>query len=281
MIKVFIQIALCVAIILGICYAIDYITNTINESNNKTSTNVPAFCYKISDTSDLKVDVVQRSNNHIVQRFVSDSEEVYVIAKKVAQDNTNPDLSNRYSFRFAEEVDTICIPVLQQFSLVEKENPFYSWTITKQYENEDLGKIKTVTVFAREFIYIFYQEYATDTSLLNRLYDDFHSSRTFCFQNIRSVWLDKISTNKFMIFVSIVLNYIWIFVCFFLCLGLYEKTGGNVDNTFIKLTIICIFALIFSYLVLHDAFMDWIMSYGSFKKIPAQLLEMLFGGDDI
>ena len=265
--------------LIAVCLGIDFITGAINNSLNKTSYNNTAFHYRISGINDLKMEVKETSQSFFVQQFSSDSAEVYVIAMKVVQDNPLPELSNRFTYRYSEVVDSICFPGLKQLELIKEDKPFYSWKIAKEYSNEESVKIKTITIFAREFVYIFYQQYEKDTHLLDRLEENFKSSRTFCFQNIIAVWLDKIAVGLAISWVSSMLNWFWTFGCFILCLGLSVKVGNKFSNVFLNFTFMILCILLFSYLALHDSFMDWIMSYGSFLEIPAQLIDIFFGGD--
>ena len=273
------KILLFCAALIAVCLGIDFITGAINTSLNKTSYNNPVFHYRIKNTSDLKMGVKESSKTFFAQQFASDSAEVFIIALKCIQDDPNSDFSKRFTYSYAETVDSICFPILKDFKLEKEIKPLYSWKITKEYSYNNSVKIKTVTIFAREYIYIFLQQYVQVPSLLDRMVDDFKSSRTFCFQNIKAVWLDRIATNTFMVFISIMLNFLWTIGCFILCLALFGKVSDKISNAFLGFTYMMICILLFSYLSLHDSFMDWIMSYGTFLKIPAQLIDMFFGGD--
>lgn len=277
--SILLLIVVAIAILVGVCLGIDYVTAIFNKQLNQSGYNNPGFHYRIDNVNELKIDVQHSSNGLFVQRFISDSAEVYVAAFKVRQDNPDSDIISRYNYRYAEKIDTICFPLLKQYVVTREEKPLYSWKITREYSYGETERAKTVTIFAREYIYLFFQQYETSSALLNRIEDDFTSSRTFCFQNIKDVWMDRIAVNTFMSFISSMLNFAWVLVCLIICLWLFIMISSHINNSIVFFTLITVLILLFSYLALHDSFMDWLMSYDTFLKIPLQLIEMFFGGD--
>lgn len=72
-----------IALFAVVFYAITFLANSINNYINQTSYYSPQYHYRIRNTNDLRMDVLQSANNHLLQRFSSDSEEVFVFALKL------------------------------------------------------------------------------------------------------------------------------------------------------------------------------------------------------
>lgn len=143
------------------------------------------------------------------------------------------------------------------------------------YENNDGTKIKSIAIYARQYIYAFVQVYEDSPDFLNELVNGFKSSRTGCIQNAIAMWADRCFGNHKETFSSTLTSVflgIWC-TAVFLILLLFWGAALR-DNLFwnILVTITCL--LLFSFLVLHDYLLDWFMGYDSFWKLFFGLILM-------
>ncbi len=275
--QILLLIAFVAAISLGIIFGIDFLTGLVNKSICKSSFNNPSFHYRISDTSDLNIKVLTSTETFFVQRFANDSADVCVIAKTLNQDSPIPDVTKRLTYTYAEELDTLYYPFLKDLVLTYEKKPIFGNKIIREYSfpGDKSSKVKTVTIYAREYIYTFIQQYEVSSDLLNRLVDNFKSSRTFCIQNLLAVWADRLC-RKDNGFIYSIFIWAWFIVCLSLCIVLYNYILEHIEYGFRGLTCMALVVILFIYLVLHDSLSDWIMSFGSFGEIPLQLYSMFF-----
>lgn len=182
-------------------------------------------------------------------------------------------------YNYAEQVDTICFPVLQQYELISESKPLFSCKITREYSCADTAKVKSVTIFAREFIYLITQQYKTTPALLDRLESDFKSSRTFSIQNLKSIWKDR--SSDMLLYIIVLIIYIgwmglWITIWWkiFWALNLKSFKSSWLSIVFGMVGNILSFFLI-AYFAAHDPLMDWLMSFGDFYDVVNDLGSLL------
>lgn len=267
-----------VALLLGVIWSIDALTFAINKKIWKSSYNNPTFHYRIKDTSDLQMEVLKSTKTFFAQRFANDSADVCVIAMTLIQDSPIEEISKRLTYKYAEKLDTLYYPFLKDLELITEKKPFWANDIIREYSysGESNGRVKTVTIFAREYIYTFIQQYNNMTpDLLNRLVYDFKSSRTFCVQNLLATWSDRLCGNDYGIVYNI-LKWAWFIVCLLFCLWLINFIIEHIKYSICGVICLFLVVILFIYLVLHDSLSDWLMSFGSFGQIPLQLWSMFF-----
>ncbi len=280
--------------VIAFFWLIDIFTEYVNKMLCKSSYDNPKYCYRISNTSDLTMNVEYNKDNMFIQYFSSGKEDAYVAVVKSSRKMNLED--KRLTYNYAATLDTMIFTNLNYYHLEKEKKPWYSYKIKRDYSYNDTIRAQTVTIFARKFIYVFYQMYSTSPDLEDRLVDSFHSSRTFCINNIIDVWSDRCLgfLGSFRSIVSTIVLFAWTGGCFMLCLWLLihlpapeikeDKTyhGINSPKVSTQKLILCFvlfiaLVLFFAYLALHDYFMDWLMAYGSFWLIPAGIFVILFG----
>lgn len=282
--------------VIALLWLIDIFTGYVNRLLCKSSYDNPKFCYRISNISDLTMNVECNEGNLFIQHFTSSKEDAYVAAVKTSRKQKIEE--KRLTYGYAALLDTMIFSNLNYYHLEKEKKPWYSYKIMRDYSYNDTIRANTVTIFARDYIYVFYQMYSISPDLEDRLADSFHSSRTFCINNIIAVWSDRYFSflGSFLsVFVDTIAIWIWTFGCFLLCLwlmihlpepvisveksfsGFFDKVKESIPKVILWYVLFIAILLLFAYLALHDYFMDWIMSYGPFWMIPAGIFIILFG----
>lgn len=274
-------------VIIAVCsialvIAIDKSTALINKAVNKTSFDMPAYHFKIKHTDALQISTIYSAEDYAVNEMASDTERVFLA---VFKNNWKKELNEeRLTYATAQKLDTIFFPALKEFELKQEKKPWYSCRITRFYSYSDGVSAKTVTIFARQYVYMFCQYYDAAPGLEDRLVDNFVSSRTFCIQNIFAVWRDRLSHDNrgwdfVLYFVVGMLILIWELGSLGLSTWLIYQLLSSTTKVFLQFSYFILVCFLFAFLTLHDYFADWIMSYGSFWRVPAGIFVMLFGGD--
>ena len=281
--------------VIALLWMIDIFTEYVNRLLCKSSYDNPTFCYRISNTNDLLMNVECNNGNLFIQHFTSSKEDAYVAAVKTSRKQRLEE--KRLTYGYAALLDTMIFSNLNYYHLEKEKKPWYSYKIMRDYSYNDTIKAKTVTIFARDYIYVFYQMYSNSPGLEDRLVDSFHSSRTFCINNIIDVWSDRCLgfLGSFRSIVCTIVLFIWTVACLMLCLwllahlpdpviseeksfsGFFDKAKVSTPKVILRCVSFILIVLLFSYLALHDYFMDWVMSYGPFWMIPAGIFIIIFG----
>lgn len=233
------------------------------------------YHYRIKNITDLKITPYD-NGTYSIYEFNGDSVEAYLFAFRCDTIDT------RLTYLYACKLDTLCLNVYfssPQVTLLNEEKPFFSNRITREYQIEESYRVKTVTIFARQYIYLFIQVYDTEPELLDRLLEDFKSSRIHGVKNLVAKWQDQLSgeSKGWAIFWNIIgyvvrssIATVLFYLLFFGLPEFLEKKNIKIPTI---ITILIAF-FIFTYITLHDYFMDWIMGYGSFLGIIFGVLSM-------
>lgn len=254
---------------------LELIPGFIASRNNNNVLNSNKYVYRINNITDLKITPYDKGTYSIYE-FKGDSSEAYLFAFRCDT------ADSRLSYLYACELDTLCLNAYfsaPQVTLLNEKKPFFSSRITREYQIEESYRVKTVTIFARQYIYLFIQVYDTEPELLNRLLEDFKSPRTYSVKNLIAKWQDQLSgeSKGWGIFWSVIgyvirclIATVLFYLLFFGLPEFLEKKNVKIPTI---ITILIAF-FIFTYITLHDYFMEWIMGYGSFISIILGVLSM-------
>ncbi len=264
-------------IILGIIFVylcIEIIPGIISYDVSSYNSNV--YHFKIKNTSDLDI-VTHNQRVSTLLEITDDSARAYVFSIRCDT------MDSRLSFNFIEDIDTICFNSffdLGEYTIEKEKKPFFSNRITRYYQLEGGYTAKSVTIFARQYAYVFFQFYDSNSGLLDRLIDSFTSSRAYSIKNWIAKWQDLLGGNSkvwssILTFLSFLIRSLIATVLFFLLFieaPDYFKEKLKIPSWIT--TIIAFFVFVF--ITLTDYFMDWIMGYGSFLGMILSFLSMFF-----
>lgn len=259
-----------------IAYAgLELIPRFIVSCSNNDSLNSNEYHFRIKNTQDLKIAPYDKGS-HMIYELSGDSESTILIAMRCDT------IDSRLKYNYASAIDTLCLKSYFSFSklmLQNESSPFLSSRITRDYQIDEKYKVKTITIYARQYIYLFIQIYDTEPKLLDRLYGDFKSSRTFSIKNLIAKWQDQLSGESsgwslFWSTLGYAIRCVIATVLFFLLFFGLPELLENKNIKIPRVVTIAIAFFIFTYITLHDYFMDWLMGYGSFIGIVLGCLSM-------
>lgn len=245
-------------------------------SYDVSSYNSNAYHFRIKNTSDLNI-VAHNQRTYTLLEITGDSAKAYMFSIKCDT------IDSRLSYNYIEDIDTLCFNSyfdLGEYTLEKEEKPFFSNRITRYYQLEGGYTAKSVTIFSRQYAYVFFQFYDSNSELLDRLLDDFTSSRSYSIKNWIAIWQDRLSGGSkvwsvILMVLSFAIRSVIATVLFFLLFieaPDYIKEKLKIPSW---ITIIIAF-FVFAFITLTDYFMDWAMGYGSFLGMLLNFLSMFF-----
>lgn len=172
----------------------------------------------------------------------------------------------RMKYSYFRQLDSLVFDLFPSDMIKQRDPLFYS-KMTREYD-QDGELVRTVAIYARQYVYVFGEQYENEPALLETILNGFKTSRTGCIQNLTAMLQDRLSGEKYIwsflwgtLFALIRLSWCGgiavILFLFVICPAISK-------NRFFGLIITLLSIFVFFYLTLHDYLLDWLMGFDGF-----------------